>query len=279
MRRTWVAVLAFGLLSSVTGGARAAEPIVLQPHRAVYDLTLARADDGSQIDTLEGRMVYEFTGSPCQGYTTRFRFVTRIESGDNQRMTDLQTSNFETADGKSFSFTNKTLVNSQATQEVSGAATENGQATLVQLTRPPARALKLEPSQFPTTHMVEIIRNAEAGQSFYQTTIFDGSDNADKVMATTVVIGKSDASKTPDRATNADAETGAITSLAGEPHWPVSIAYFDPSDKGAGLPTFRTTFVLYANGITRNLTMDYGDFAISGKLVDLKLLDKPKCPG
>ena len=34
---------------------------------------------------------------------------------------------------------------------------------------------------------------------------------------------------------------------------------------------------LYENGITRDLVMDYGDFSMTGKLVDLKVYDKPDC--
>lgn len=278
MRRTGMAIVLSAALSSVAGAAQPASPIFLQPHRAVYDLTLSKANEGAQVDSLEGRMVYEFTGSPCEGYRTRFRFVTRIENGSTTRLTDLQTSNYESADGRIFRFADKTLVNSIKTQEVVGSAEETGRATAVHLTKPAAKTLTLEPSQFPTTHMIDIIRRAEAGESFYQTTIFDGSDDADKVMATTVVIGK------PEVAEKVDAEPGAagagdLGALAGKQNWPVSIAYFDPADKGAGLPTFRTTFRLFANGITSNLIMDYGDFSVAGKLVDLKLMDAPKCPG
>lgn len=278
MRRTGMAVALSAALSSPAGAAQPAGQIFLQPHRAVYDLTLSKANEGAQVDSLQGRMVYEFTGSPCDGYRTRFRFVTRIQNGDTMRLTDLQTSNYESSDGRIFRFADKTLVNSVKTQEVVGSAEETGKATEVRLTRPAAKTLTLEPSQFPTMHMLDIIRRAEAGESFYQTTIFDGSDDADKVMATTVVIGKPDVAETVD-AQPGDPGAGGLVALEGKPSWPVSIAYFDPADKGAGLPTFRTTFRLFANGITSNLIMDYGDFSVAGKLVDLELLDAGKCPG
>lgn len=273
MRRQSLTVLGLCISWLASGGAHAEEGrIALQPHRAVYDLTLSRADEGANIDALSGRMVYEFTGSPCDGYTTTFRFVTRIQNGDNERVTDLQTTNFESADGKSFRFTNKTLVNGSMTEEVSGTARETGEATQVALTEPEAKSVTLEASRFPTVHMVEMLKKAEAGTNFYQTTIFDGSENADKVMATTVVIGK------PQTGTESGPGAEAAAPLSGQRRWPVSIAYFDEGDAGEGLPTYRTTFLLYPNGITRDLLMDYGDFAITGKLTDLKLYDKPSCP-
>ena len=59
--------------------------------------------------------------------------------------------------------------------------------------------------------------------------------------------------------------------------WPVSIAYFDDTDKSEGLPSYRINFKLYRNGVTRDLKMDYGDFSMTGKLVNLELFDAPKC--
>jgi len=36
---------------------------------------------------------------------------------------------------------------------------------------------------------------------------------------------------------------------------------------------------VHENGITRDLTMDYGDFSMTGKLVNLSLFDQTKpCP-
>ncbi len=61
------AVAASGTAACVWAGfagvAHAASTVTLVPHRAVYDLTLDRADEKSGISGLTGRMVYEFNGS------------------------------------------------------------------------------------------------------------------------------------------------------------------------------------------------------------------------
>src|SRR5437868_15161863 len=72
----------------------------LQAHRAVYDLTLKKADDRSGITGISGRMVYEFNGSACEGYTVKFRFVTQIVTAEGTKLTDQQTTTFEDAEGK-----------------------------------------------------------------------------------------------------------------------------------------------------------------------------------
>ncbi len=48
----------------------------------------------------------------------------------------------------------------------------------------------------------------------------------------------------------------------------MSVAYFDDKTGKDQLPTYRVSFKLYENGITRDLVMDYGDFILSGKLAN-----------
>jgi len=250
--------------------ASAAGMPTLVPHRAVYDLQLENADDKSGITGLTGRMVYEFNGSACEGYTTNFRFVTRIDMDEApQRITDQQTTTFESGDGNQFRFVNKTFVDKDLAKEVRGDAKLMPKKTEVTLTKPEAKKLDLPRSQFPTRHMEELITKAEAGEVFYQTSLFDGSEDADRIMATTVVVGKEEAPAQDD-------ETKAMGKLASDKIWPVTIAYFDDKENQEGLPVYRINFKLYRNGITRDLTMDYGDFSMKGKLVNLQVFDQPK---
>lgn len=95
--RTLGFVAATGLMTGLSNAASALPVAVpdLIAHRAVYDLELKDASDRSGIEGMTGRMVYEFTGSACQGYKTDFRFVTQINTGDAVRMTDQQTTTFE----------------------------------------------------------------------------------------------------------------------------------------------------------------------------------------
>jgi hypothetical protein len=47
--------------------ARAAgEDILMAPHRAVYEMSLATARGGTGVTAVTGRMVYELTGSVCE---------------------------------------------------------------------------------------------------------------------------------------------------------------------------------------------------------------------
>jgi len=267
------AVAASGTAACVWAGfagvAHAASTVTLVPPRAVSDLTLDRADEKSGISGLTGRMVYEFNGSSWEGYTTNFRFVTRIDMEEQpQRVTDQQTTTFEGADGKNFRFVNKTFVDKELVKEVRGDAKLEGGKTVVELSKPKENKLDLKGTQFPTGHMEELIGKAEAGQKFYQTSLFDASEDADRVVATTVVVGKEQAVS--------DDETKVMGKFSKDQVWPVTIAYFDDKEKQDGLPIYRINFKLYRNGITRDLTMDYGDFSMRGKLVKLDVYDAAK---
>ena len=266
--------LAAACLSAALPMAPAFAVPALQAHRAVYDLTLSKASDRSDITGITGRMVYEFNGSACEGYTVKFRFVTQIVTNDNTRLTDQQTTTFEDAEGKTFSFVTKSFVDQNLDKEVKGMATRDAKGLKVDIDKPEKSSLELAATQFPTQHLVELIGKAEKGENFYQTNLFDGSEDANKVMTTTVIVGKkTDAEKT-------DPEAPALAKLASDKYWPVDIAYFDDTDKsGEEVPEYRISFKLHENGITRDLTMDYGDFSMTGKLVNLSLFDQTKpCP-
>jgi EipB-like len=245
---------------------------MLAPHRAVYDLALDNASDRSGITGLSGRMVYEFNGSACEGYTVNFRFVTRIDTDENTRVTDQQTTTFEDAAGETFSFVTKSFVDQNLDKEVRGTATREPSGLAVAIERPAVQSIDLKPTQFPTQHLIELINKAEKGETFYETNLFDGSDDADKVMTTTVIIGKR------EQAAKSDPELPALAAgLDKDAYWPVDIAYFDESKKGGEeLPEYRISFKMHENGLTRDLEMDYGDFSMKGKLVNLSLFDKPK---
>lgn len=261
-------LFSFLALSVAMPAATAQAAALLAPHRAVYDLSLDDAVDRSSITGITGRMVYEFDGSACDGYTVRYRFVTRIDTDEASQLSDLQTTTYEDAGGKSFSFVSRSFVDQELEKEVKGNATLEADATSVRLEKPEPKSVSITKTQFPTQHLIELIDKAKTRETFYETTIFDGSDEADKVMTTTVVIGKSEA--TGPR----DPERKAMDELGDDLFWPVEIAYFDLSEgNGEEIPSYRIAFKLHENGITRDLLMDYGDFAMKGQLVGLEMLD------
>ncbi len=189
--------LAALLLASVSANAWAGAPAAsaaaatgLIAHRAVYDLELKDASDRSGIAGMYGRMVYEFDGSYCQGFTTNFRFVTQIDTGDSVRVSDQQTKTFENLKDGKFTFDTKSFTDDQLDKEVNGAAQDQPDGVKVDLKQPASRELQLAESRFPTEHMLDVIQNAKDGKRFFEARVFDGSDDGDKALATTTIVGK-----------------------------------------------------------------------------------------
>ena len=268
MRLLRLACLAIVLSPVLASSAGVAAAVPLAQHRAVYDLKLSEASGSSGITGISGRMVYEIRGSACEGYTVRFRYVTQADTRDASQVTDQQTTTFEDADGKSFSFVTKSYTDQNLDKELRGNATRESDGVKIEIDKPETKSIELEPTQFPTQHLVDLISRAKTGETFYETSIFDGSEDADKAMTTTVIVGRQ------SNTSNGDPEAKALDALSGEKFWPVDIAYFDEATEGGeDTPEYRISFKLYENGLTRDLEMDYGDFVIQGQLVDLAVFE------
>lgn len=246
-----------------------AASVQLAPHRAVYAVALEEATDRSGINDMRGRIVYEFRGSACEGYTTSFRFVTQIAARAGSRVTDQQTTTFEDAAGETFRFVTRTFVDQRPDRTIEGTAQRGDAATIVTLTEPEDEEFELAPAAFPTAHMIDLIERAASGERFYERKLFDGSDDADKVMTTTVIIG-------PEKSGDDDDED-AIGAVSDTPFRNVSVAYFDEVAEGEGLPEYSIAFKMHDNGITRSLSMDYGDFVLSGTMEELELFAVEDC--
>ncbi|MDK4702415.1 cell envelope integrity EipB family protein [Rhizobium sp. CNPSo 4062] len=264
-------VSGLSILSLGTSAAYAAGPSGLIAHRAVYDLELKDASDRSGISGMVGRMVYEFEGSDCTGFTTNFRFVTKIDTGDSTRVSDQQTTTFEDLGKRLFRFETKSYTDSQLDKDVRGAASDDQKGIKVDLTQPQNKQVQIIESRFPTEHMLDIIHNAKLGKNFFEAQVFDGSDDGDKPLIATTVVGKEQTPATDDP--DAD-KAGAFSKT---PFWPVTVAYFNEKSAGDAIPVYRMSFKLYENGITRDLTMDYGDFVLTGKLTKLEVLGTKAC--
>lgn len=271
-RSSLAMALVAGSAVNLTGAiANAAAAGGLVPHRAVYDIQLKQASERSGIEGMRGRMVYEFSGSECQGYTTNFRFVTRIDTGEQIRVTDQQSMTFEDLVAGKFRFETKSFTDDQMDKDVSGAAADENGKVMIKLEEPAPRALELADSRFPAEHMLEVIENARKGKALFEARIFDGSEDGDKSYLTTTVVGPA---RKPTALEAADKSAGIV---AGQAYWPVSIAYFDEKSPGDLLPIYTQSFKLYENGISRDLTLDYGDFILTGKLTKLEVLGTGDC--
>lgn len=276
-------ILSTGLILAVltfAGSAVRAEDVGrgFVSHRAVYDLGLAEAPGGG-ISSLSGRLVYEFAGSSCEGYQSRFRMVTRMGNDKGEgRLTDLRTTSHEGADGRSFDFVDETYAQGKKVEGSRGRASLGAAGVRVRLDGGGADGREVtlpEGALFPTAHMAAVIEAARAGRHFLDLTLYDGSGAGDHVYETSVVIGQE--ATGPDDLSGDAAGVAALT--AGHRRWPVQLAYFDPTkaDGGEQTPDYTMSFLLYDNGVSRRLRLDYGSFRIAARLTGIEALPVATC--
>lgn len=267
--------LAIGAMAGTAPGALAG--VDLMPHRAIYDMELGQADDVAGIAGLSGRMVYEFTGGACEGYSVSFRFVTELSSSEGGvRVTDLQTTSFEEASGKGYQFLTKTFIDRQLAEETRGRAEHSNGSVEVELKKPSEKTVDLRgKALFPTQHLQALLTAAQKGEAVFVADVFDGSETGEKVYYTTSIIGQE---RKGAGQPQEDAEA-AVSKLEGLAHWPVTISYFEDDTDAGGekTPVYQLGFLLYQNGVSRRLVLDYGEFKIRGHLVELQPLEPADC--
>ena len=141
-----------------------------------------------------------------------------------------------------------------------------------------AKTFKLDGNiVFPTEQVRRIIAAARAGKSLLELSIYDGSDNGEKVYNTLSVIGKpipgDKVTASPDPSTRND-------TLKALTRWPVTVSYYDRdarTNSGEQTPVYAMSFELYENGVSRKLVLDYNDFVITGALGKFEVKDTRPC--
>jgi hypothetical protein len=280
-----ISALAFGVAVTLTATPVFAAPptdhVLLAPHRAIYDLKLSKSRGSRGIEGVRGRILYDFSGSACEGYELQFRQVSELDSGEGQAaISDLRSTTWEDGNAKKFRFNSENLFNERRTDVVNGQAERNTKMVAVSLTKPKEKTFSVpEAAVFPTEHMRRIIAAAREGKAVLEFPVYDGSETGEKLYNTLTVIGHP---IPPGEQTPNDAG-GKIPALAKLTRWPVTISYFDKKDAkteqmGEQTPVYSIGFELYENGVSRALILDYTDFTISGEMTSLELKTAKPCP-
>jgi hypothetical protein len=206
------------------------------------------------------------------------RFVTRMTNQEGGgSVSDLRSSSWEDAGGQRLRFNSSHYRDEQLAEQTAGNASRGGAAgeIKIELTKPKKQQISVPASVlFPVQHSIKMLEAARAGHTVFAADLYDGSEKGDKVFATNAFIGGRLApgfSKTLPRVKNAE-------KLDGLPAWPVSLGYYeDGNNRSDALPSYELGFVMFDNGVSHRIFIDYGEFAVRGQLTDLAFLDPGNC--
>ena len=250
------------------GPAKAAAGVPFLPHEALYDLNLVKSRGSNPVNSARGRILYNFSGSACEGYTSEFRQVSELDVGEGKVMlSDLRSTSWEDGAGKSYRFKIDARTNDADSNPVDGIAERTGDHITVKLKEPVAKTFTIDGATvFPTEQIQRIIGAAKEGKSLLELMVYDGSDNGEKVYNTLSVIGQPISGERSIAAPDPSTANDQMKSLT---RWPVTVSYFDRDAKAKEseqTPVYAMSFELFENGVSRALVLDYNDFVISGSL-------------
>ena len=273
--RTSLGVLA--MAAAACGPAKAAGPFL--PHQALYELNLVKSRGSNPINSARGRIVYNFSGSACEGYTSEFRQVSELDVGEGKvTLSDLRSNSWEDGAGKSYRFKIDARMNDSDSSPVDGIAERTGDHITVKLKQPESKTFTLDGATvFPTEQIQRIIASAKEGKSLLELMVYDGSDNGQKVYNTLSVIGQA---IPPDKATRSPDPSTTNAQMKSLTRWPVTVSYYDRDVKkkdGEQTPVYAMSFELFENGVSRALVLDYNDFVISGAMGKFDVRDSKPC--
>lgn len=258
----------------LTVSAEAAMPSI-SPHRAIYDLELDTTRKSTSSADIKGRLVFEATGTACEGFTVNTRFVTQVIGARGSLVNDLRSATWEAGDGSSYRFITKNYLNKKLKDETDGSASRDGDEINVELKVPEEGEFALSSTTlFPSQHVRKILAAAEAGENIVTADVYDGADTGRKTFSTTTVIGSR---RSPGAASETDGDKVGDEILGSMASWPVTIGYFDPESEQPDIPTYEFSYDLFENGVSRSIVLDYGDFVLVGDLSALELLATEPC--
>ena len=239
----------------------------LASHRAVYDLTLNQIKEGGGVLDATGRIVLEIKRE-CDGYVTRQRMLVDIQrQGGGGVVSDFNFSSWESLDGNQLRFTSSDTINGQVAEMFDGFANANGTDNVVTFNDADKTKMDLPNDvMFPMTHTINVLDAARKGLPLLSARVFDGSGMEGSQDSLTIISKKG----------GQRSEIIQQSKMNGMRFWPIQMSFFDLRER-KDEPDYNIHLQMYENGVGDNLTLNYQDFSLKGKLTKLDLLNDPDC--
>lgn len=249
---------------------------VMASHKALYGFKMVSMESGSGVVGIQGKMYYE-QQDVCDAWTSDHRFSTEYFYPDRNSV--LNTSHYvawEAKDRSRFSFNSERQENGEQVEQLRGDVLRKKEGvTRAEYSRPEGLGFDLPAGYFlPTVHTVEIVRRARAGEKFFQSVMFDGTD-AEGPVDVNVFIGKT---ATPDEIAAIGGGHKEITAALLTPQaWHIRMAVFPLAEREKIVPSYEMDMLLHDNGVVSHALVDYKSFKVEQTLTALESLPDQAC--
>ena len=271
-------VLILGSSMGASTGASAEDAFATLPsYRASFKMSLLKARSDASINSADGQMFFEWK-RVCGGYSYLQKSYTDYvtNEGELQRQ-ELTSDSFESTDGTQYTFHFVDRMDGKVAEEYQGRGTlsPDGKGGLVEYSKPARAEVELPVGTiFPTLYTLDILNAAKAGKRTVSRSIFDGMGDEAQYDANAFVVKE----RKPEPATPFDDMIDPKGLLAGHRSWDVSIAFYT-NTTSEGLPDYEMSARFYDNGVTTDLTFNYGDIQMKGDLERIEPVVDETCKG
>lgn len=251
-------------------------------HRAIYKVSLARKQNNGQVLSVDGRMATQWQET-CDGLISEQRIVTdMVDEASEKSLSDISASSWESLDGLRYRFSMRQRLDDKIVAEYEGkagypSALADGTAIL---RKPKDKEIKLPPGVlFPSAYIQALLDAARMGQKNVSRQVFDGTSESDYYQVISSIGAGTNAqaaSHAEEASKNPPPHQSVTNAISGLTWWPVQVSYYGLG-KNEGLPEFEMAFKLYDNGVSADLTLDYGAFALFASLQRIEAYKRPNC--
>lgn len=269
--RNVICLVAGGACWAAGAFAASAAGVPIAPHRAVYDFKMGTSVGTKGPADARGRIVFELRGDACTGYSVNFRQATTVTSSQGLTQTaDVRSATHEDADGKNFRFRIETLSQGSGGRLIEGMAEKSPGGLSIKLAKPAPAKIDLGVNvTFPMQQTLLTLAAARKGERVLELKTFDGSDTGKKVYHSLQIIGAPISKPSNDLA-------NAQPAMKNMKRWRVIASNFDLKNIDAPA-LYKLRFDMWDNGISSNVTIDYGSFTLIGKMSKLELFPTKPC--
>ena len=266
-RITAALLASLGVIVAAAGTPRAATP-EFAPHRAIYSLSLGKADSSGRFVSVSGAVKTSLEKT-CEAWITAEQVEMRVDTQvGGQLRQDLNFTGWESFDGTDYRFVARSRTNGETKNFKGSAHVDPDRKGEAVYTQPKPIKMELPPGThfyFGLTRW--LIEQAGRGAPRAETIVFDGTDESGPQRAVAFFIPLSkEAAKTK----------AGMGPLVERPGWKVRLAFFPVSGTGAA-PDYEVEAVLLDNSVTPRLEMVFTGFTAVQTLEKIEPLEQPRC--
>jgi hypothetical protein len=257
-------------LFAASASAFAESPSAFTPHRAIYEMRLNTAKNGSDIADVSGKMFFEWADA-CDGWAVQQRMQMHFSyaQGDESDMRSTSAT-WESKDGKKYRFNMRRTTDGKETENYRGNATLSDKGGRGNYEIPRKKTVELPAnSLFPSAHTFLVLQKAQTGEKLFTRPVFDGSDEEGLADVSAFVGAQHPEKEEKD-------STLRKNPLLKDQSWPIRMAFFKPKSE-TGTPDYEMNLSLLPNGVAKSMLIDYGDFSVRGELISLEALPASGC--